>query len=263
MRGRAGPCAARHRAAAEPAGRQHRRRAHRARPAGQRRRRHRPDSGVMTSVSHDTDSAETLDAARHALIRQLTDHPDDFAATIELQAVNAASARLAETVDTTERDSLQACWHVELRSHAARLHRALRAAPELRRRARGDGGPAPRTPGGAQPEVPSSTGNPGRPSDGGRPPGRARARRSGNPASLLRETSGRYGAPRFPAVGVHDPPVDRVALMERRRLRKWPSLADQTTEQAPALATRAEAIPVVAAADAVEVFVDTCERRRS
>ena len=61
----------------------------------------------MSTFSHDTDSAASLDAARHALIRQLTDHPDDIAATVELQAVKAASARLGTTVDTSESDSLR------------------------------------------------------------------------------------------------------------------------------------------------------------
>jgi hypothetical protein len=62
----------------------------------------------MTAISHETDSAETLDAARHTLIRQLIDHPDDVGATVELQAVNAASSRLAdEAVDDTARDSLR------------------------------------------------------------------------------------------------------------------------------------------------------------
>ena len=61
----------------------------------------------MTSVSHSTESAEALDASRHALIRRLTDHPDDIAATVELQAVKAASARLATTVDNSESDSLR------------------------------------------------------------------------------------------------------------------------------------------------------------
>jgi hypothetical protein len=61
----------------------------------------------MVTTSHDSASAESLDASRHALIRQLHDHPDDVAATVELQAVKAASARLATTVDTSESDSLR------------------------------------------------------------------------------------------------------------------------------------------------------------
>ena len=39
----------------------------------------------MPAVSHDSDSAESLDASRHTLIRQLHDHPEDVAATVELQ----------------------------------------------------------------------------------------------------------------------------------------------------------------------------------
>ena len=62
----------------------------------------------MTVTSHQTDSAETLDASRRTLIRQLHDHPDDLAATVELQAVNAASSRLGDSaVDDTARDSLR------------------------------------------------------------------------------------------------------------------------------------------------------------
>jgi hypothetical protein len=61
----------------------------------------------MAGVSHNTESAEALDASRHALIKQLTDHPDDIAATVELQAVKAASAHLGTTVDNSESDSLR------------------------------------------------------------------------------------------------------------------------------------------------------------
>jgi hypothetical protein len=62
----------------------------------------------MTVTSHDTDSAETLDASRHTLVLHLHDHPNDTAATVELQAVNAASSRLADAaVDDTARDSLR------------------------------------------------------------------------------------------------------------------------------------------------------------
>ena len=61
----------------------------------------------MSATSHGADSAETLGAARDALIRQLHDHPDDIAATVELQAVNAASARLVTTVDNSESDSVR------------------------------------------------------------------------------------------------------------------------------------------------------------
>lgn len=61
----------------------------------------------MTAVSHDADSAESLDASRHTLISQLHAHPEDVEATVELQAVNAASARLVTTVDNSESDSLR------------------------------------------------------------------------------------------------------------------------------------------------------------
>ena len=78
----------------------------------------------MTTASHDHDSAATLDASRHALIRRLHGHPEDFAATIELQAVNAASSRLsAETVDTTARDSLQRAGMSSSERTRLRLHR--------------------------------------------------------------------------------------------------------------------------------------------
>ena len=78
----------------------------------------------MTTASHDHDSAETLDASRHALIRRLHEHPEDFAATIELQAVNAASSRLsAANVDTTARDSLQRAGMSSSERTRLRLHR--------------------------------------------------------------------------------------------------------------------------------------------
>ena len=78
----------------------------------------------MTVTSHDTDSAETLDASRHALIQRLHAHPEDVAATVELQAVNAASDRLsAETVDTSERDSLQRAGMSSSERTRLRLHR--------------------------------------------------------------------------------------------------------------------------------------------
>jgi hypothetical protein len=78
----------------------------------------------MTAASHNGDSAETLDASRHALIRQLHEHPEDFAATIELQAVNAASNRIREeTIDTTARDSLQRAGMSSFERTRLRFHR--------------------------------------------------------------------------------------------------------------------------------------------
>lgn len=78
----------------------------------------------MTVSSHSTDSKESLDASRHALIRRLHEHPEDFAATIELQAVNAASNRLRdETIDTTARDSLQRAGMSSFERLGLRLHR--------------------------------------------------------------------------------------------------------------------------------------------
>jgi hypothetical protein len=78
----------------------------------------------MTATSHETDSAATLDASRHTLIRQLIDHPDDIAATVELQAVNAASSRLAAgAVDETARDSLRRAGMSSSDRTRLRLHR--------------------------------------------------------------------------------------------------------------------------------------------
>jgi hypothetical protein len=80
----------------------------------------------MTVASNDTDSAETLDASRHGLIRRLHEHPEDFVATIELQAVNAASSRLGQgVVDTTARDSLQRAGMSSFDRMRLRLHRVF------------------------------------------------------------------------------------------------------------------------------------------
>jgi hypothetical protein len=64
------------------------------------------EPAALELAEHGDSASVILDRARADLFVRLHNRSDDFAATIALQAVNAASARLRCSVDRSERERL-------------------------------------------------------------------------------------------------------------------------------------------------------------